>query len=92
LRPGGRLPNGFLFPANFANVLVGLPVNGLSDFENDFFAPNPPLFFPPNPPGLPPALPATPPALPAGFPANFRGAKSPDLRASPSPRAGRSEA
>jgi hypothetical protein len=83
-RPGAFLPNGFLLPANFANVLVGLPVNGLSDLENDFFPPNPP-------PGL--ALPPNPLDLPLSV--NFRFGKSPvGLRPSPpapSARAGRSD-
>ena len=36
LRAGGFLPKGFLLPANFANVLVGLPENGAPDLAKGF--------------------------------------------------------
>jgi len=70
-RPGGRFPKGFLFPANLAKVLAGLPENDVPGLADDLFPANPP-------PGLRPVFPAKPLAFPEGLPVNFRFAKSPE--------------
>jgi hypothetical protein len=60
LRAGGRFPNGFLLPANLANVLEGLPEKPLAGLPKGFLPPGFPNFLVEPPLGLPvnPADPA----------------------------------
>ena len=79
LRPGGRFPKGFLFPANLAKVLLGLPVNGVPGLAEGLLAAKAAARFAAG------VFRANPPGFPAGLPANFRCAKSPAGRSANAP-------